>query len=96
MPSPGIDSGTFAMEQAFIRYPHAEHVVIGADGILEQDYNTSYEYKFRNNMGTRREIYKRYRKTVFELLELYQPNCVFVSEHPDTQLRTATIDTFRK
>lgn len=96
MPIPGIDSGSFALEQAFIRYPNHKHIVIGADGILEKNFETVYDYHFRNGTQTRESVHKRYRKTVIELLELYQPNCVFISETPDPRLRTERIDTFRK
>lgn len=95
MPTPGIDSGSFALEQAFIRYPNAQHIVIGADGILEQDYTTVYDYHFRKGAQTRTTVHKRYRKTVIELLALYHTNCVFASDTPDPEIRTAPHDTLR-
>lgn len=96
MPTPGIDSGSFAIEQAFIRYPKHRHVIIGADGILQQQYETVYDYHFRNGTQTRKAVHDRYRKTVIELLQLYDTDYVFVSEQQDPEIRTTSIDTFRK
>lgn len=95
-PTPGIDSGSFALEQAFVRYPKHQHIIIGADGILLQNHESVYEYQFRNGMSPREIPHKRHRKTVLELLELYQPNYAFVSDEQDPEIKTITYDTFRK
>lgn len=95
MPTPGIDSGSFAIEQAFVRYPKHRHVIIGADGILKQDYTTVYNYEFRNGTQTRQSVHERYRKTVLELLVLYQTNYIFASDNKDPEIRTQTHDALR-
>lgn len=92
---PGIDSGTFAIEQAFVRYPNHKHVIIGADGLLEQNYETVYDYHFRNGATTRESVHKRYRKTVLEILDLYRTEYVFISDTTDTEIRTQTREAFR-
>jgi hypothetical protein len=92
---PGIDSGTFAIEQAFIRYPNHKHVIIGADGLLQHNYETVYDYHFRKGASTRRSVHERYRKTLIDLLVLYHKDYIFISEHKDTEIRTQTLEAFR-
>jgi hypothetical protein len=84
---PGIDSGSFAFERALLLYPDHEHFIIGADGILKHSHDTVYEYDWhtRSNRPTSHNIH---RQTFVKLIEQYQPNYWFVSDTPDTELRT--------
>lgn len=94
LPTPGIDSGSFAIEQALIRYPHRRLVVIGADGILGQDHHTQYAYPWRRGQQPTAQSHITHRNTVIGLLEKYKPNYVFISDRPDPQIRTQTRDDF--
>ena len=91
---PGIDSGSFALEQAFVRYPQRHAVIIGADGILMQDHNTNYDYPWRRGQQPTQNSHQTHRNTVLGLIEKYKPNYVFISNQPDPQLRTQTRDDF--
>lgn len=91
---PGIDSGTFAFEQACIRYPQAQIVVIGADGILGVDHNTNYEYAWRKGHQPTATTHEKHRKTLKELLVLYHPNYVFISDHKDSEIKTQSKEAF--
>lgn len=96
-PTPGIDSGSFALEQAMIQYPDREKIIIGADGILELETRTVYEYSWRQGYTPREKTYRIHRKTIKELLERYHQRVRFVSEQPSQHVETINrADTLRK
>lgn len=86
---PGIDSGSAAIQLAKLLYPLDTIVVIGFDGVLNQDNSNTYHYHFRPK-PTPERIRHRHRQSVVEVAK----DCAvyFVSEQPDPQLETITHD----
>lgn len=76
--TPGIDSGSFALEQAYLRFPDEAVTVIGADGILGTDHTTRYEYTWRNGHQPNQNTHERHKKTVIELLNHYNNPTTFI------------------
>lgn len=90
-PTPGIDSGSFALEQACLRET-GRLVIIGADGILGLDSTTNYDYHWRTHQPSQR-IHQRHRTTVEQIIDCYNPNYVFITNKKDT-LRTMTFEQY--
>jgi len=92
---PGIDSGSFALEQALIIYPNSIVYVIGADGILRQDNTTRYEYEWRNGRQPNSHTHQRHRQSMIGLINKYKKSrVVFVSDNQDPELETITHENF--
>lgn len=92
---PGIDSGSFAIEQALIRFGSRPIYVIGADGILQQQHKTVYEYEWRGGRDPHPRTHQRHRQTVLKLIDRYRPKRLwFVNDSNDQQLRTITHENF--
>ena len=92
---PGIDSGSFALEQALIIYPASLVFVIGADGILKQDNNTRYEYEWRHGRQPSSHTHLRHRLTMQQTISKYKKSrVVFVSDNQDPELETITHENF--
>lgn len=92
---PGIDAGTFAIEQSFLTYPEHTHIIIGADGLLGVDHTTRYLYAWRA-YAPRPAIHKQHRNTLVALTKKYSCEYYMLSEVPDKKLRTLNYDTIRE
>ena len=88
---PGLDSGSFAFERALIMYPECQHIVIGADGILEQDHKTVYDYDWHTK-SNRNYSHNLHRQTFLKVIKQYEPNYWFVSDTPDKDIRTISFE----
>lgn len=89
-PAPGIDSGSMAIDLA-LSLVTGPVLVVGADGMLGRDHSTAYEYRWHPQPPTPR-IHQRHRSTVVELAKKNPHRILMVTDQPDPDLKTITLD----
>lgn len=90
---PGIDSGSYAIEQACIQYPRHTKIIIGADGVLKLNSTTRYVYAWRGGRQPQGRTHLQHRDTVIALTQKYSnQKLLFVTNCQDTYMETITFD----
>jgi len=83
--APGIDSGSLAIHLAQTLYPNNTTVCVGFDGILRENTNNRYTYKFRGHTHrAKAQTYERYRSQAIKLAQTAPT--LFVGNVPDSEL----------
>lgn len=95
---PGLDAGSFALEQSILTYPDRTHIVLGGDGVLGIDHMTRYKYAWRHSQLVQSKTHKLHRASYIEVCRKYQDaQVIFVShKNEDDFFRIENEDTIRE
>ena len=95
---PGLDAGSFALEQSILTYPDHTHIVIGGDGVLGIDHITRYRYAWRHSQLIASRTHKLHRVSYVQVCKTYsEAEVIFVSHKAkDDYFRLENADTIRK
>lgn len=95
---PGLDAGSFALEQSILTYPDHTHIVLGGDGVLGIDHMTRYRYAWRHSQLVQAKTHRLHRTSYIQVCRTYsEAEVIFVShKKEDDYFRLEDENTIRK